>query len=139
MDEYQKQPELHIGLSLLGILVAMAILIAVSVIGGILFNLLDNMRGLGNDKLQAVFRELIVPYVGGYVSMSAVASWIEKANTRFVFFGFAAVTLILAGVYVGYVAPIADKIGTDFWGMLLAVLSIVVAVAGAYFSVKERL
>ena len=86
MDKYPTQLETHIWLSLLGIVLAMVIFITIWLIGGTLFNLFDSMRGLGNDKLQVVFREVVVPGMGGYLSMSAVESWVKRANTRFVFF-----------------------------------------------------
>ncbi len=35
--------------------------------------------------------------------MYTVTAWLKKASTRFVFFGFSAVMLILVGLYIGLV------------------------------------
>jgi hypothetical protein len=135
--QMEESREIHIGLSIAGVIVAIVVFVVVWILGGILFGLFDNLRGLGEDKLQALFRELVVSGAGGYAAMAAISSWIEKANTRFVFFGFSAIVLILVGVYVGFVGPIAEKIGIDIWGMLLGAVSLVAAVFGAYIRARN--
>lgn len=104
-----------------------------------MFNLFDNLRGLGGDKLQAVFRELFVPGVGGYLAMASVSSWFERASIKFVFFGFAAIILVLVGVYIGLVGPLVDKIGEDIWRFLLSIISIISAIVGAYIYAKDEI
>jgi hypothetical protein len=104
---------------------------------GIAFNLFDTFRGSRDDRLQAVFRELLVPGAGGYAAMATARFFAKGANSRVVFFGFSAIVLILVSVYIGLVAPVAGKIGTNVWGMLLAVLSLVAAIAGAYVHTKR--
>lgn len=135
----KESEEMHIGLTFVGVLVAIIVFVAVWILGGILFGLFDNLRGLGDDKLQALFRELVVPGAGGYAAMAAVRSWIQRENTRFVFFGFSAVVLVLVGAYVGFIGPIAGKIGIDMWGVLLGAVSLVAAVVGAYLHAKDEI
>ena len=139
MEDYESSSEAHVGMSVLGLILAVIIFIAVWVVGGIVFNLFDSIRGLGEDKLQAIFRELFVPGVGGYVAMASVNSWIEKANSRFIFFGFSTIVLVLVGIYIGFVGPMADKIGEDVWGLLLSIISLVSAVVGAYIYSKDEI
>lgn len=139
MENYDPTAETSIAISLVALIVGVIVFIAVWIIGGILFNLFDSLRGLGGDKLQAVFRELFVPGVGGYLAMVSANSWFERANIKFVFFGFAAIILVLVGVYIGFVGPLADKIGEDIWGLLLSILSIVSAVVGAYIYAKDEI
>lgn len=139
MEEYEPTNETSMGISLVALIVGIIVFIAVWIIGGIVFNLFDSLRGLGGDKLQAIFRELFVPGVGGYLAMESANSWFKKASIKFVFFGFAAVILILVGVYIGFVGPIADKIGEDIWGLLLSILSIISAVVGAFIYAKDEI
>ncbi|MFQ5853207.1 MAG: hypothetical protein ACE5JU_21825 [Candidatus Binatia bacterium] len=139
MEEYEQTTEISIGISLVALIVGIIVFIAVWIIGGIMFNLFDSLRGLGGDKLQAISRELFVPGVGGYLAMASVSSWFERASIKFVFFGFAAVILVLVGVYIGFVGPLADKIGEDIWGLLLSIISIISAVVGAYIYAKDEI
>ena len=133
----EESKDIHIGFTLVGVLVAIAVFASVWIVGGTLFGLWDNLRGLRDDKFQALFRELVVPGLGGYAAMVVVGFWLQKANTRFVFFGFATVVLILVGVYVGFVGPLAKEIGTDMWGVFLDAVSLSAAVVGAYIHVKD--
>lgn len=139
MRDYGSGAEKSIGISLLALITGVIVFIAVWIIGGIVFNLFDSLRGLGDDKLQAIFRELFVPGVGGYLAMASANTWFEKASIRFVFFGFAGIILILVGAYIGFVGPMADKIGEDFWGLLLSIISIISAVVGAYIYAKDEI
>jgi len=139
MEEYKQTTETSIGISLIALVVGIVVFFVVWIIGGIVFNLFDNLRGLGGDKLQAVFRELFVPGVGGYLAMASVSSWFERASIKFVFFGFAAIILVLVGVYIGLVGPLVDKIGEDIWGFLLSIISIMSAVVGAYIYAKDEI
>jgi len=139
MEEYKQTTETSIGISLIALVVGIVVFFVVWIIGGIVFNLFDNLRGLGGDKLQAVFRELFVPGVGGYLAMASVSSWFERASIKFVFFGFAAIILVLVGVYIGLVGPLVDKIGEDIWGFLLSIISIISAVVGAYIYAKDEI
>jgi len=139
MEDYQNTNETSIFMSVTGIVVAIIIFTSVWFIGAILFYLFDSLRGLGNDKLQYVFRELFIPGVGGYVAMVAVDSWLSKSSLKLVFYGFSAAILIVVGIYIGFVGPLAGKIGEDFWGMLLSTLSIVASIVGAYIYAKEHM
>lgn len=139
MDENQAVQGLNVAMSVVGLILAIIVFVAVWIVGGILFNLFDNLRGIGSDKLQAIFREIFVPGVGGYAAMAVVSSWLEKADTRFVFLSFSAVLLILMGVYIGLVGPVASKIGIDVWEFLLAVLALVAEVIGAYINIRHEI
>jgi len=139
MEHYDSTPETSIAISLAGLLISVIIFVIVWIIGGIAFNLFDSARGLGGDKLQSLFRELFVPGVSGYIAMASVNLWSKKANFRFVFFGFAGIIFILVGVYIGFVGPIADKIGEDIWSLLLSIISVISAVVGAYIYAKDNI
>jgi len=138
MEDYETTAETSIGVSLFALIVSVIVFVAFWIIGGIVFNLFDSLRGLGGDKLQAIFRELFVPGVGGYLAMASAISWFEKASIKFVFFGFASIIFILVGTYIGFVGPLVDKIGEDFWGLLLSIISIISASVGAYMYAKVR-
>lgn len=139
MEECERMTETSIGISLVALIVGIIVFIVVWIIGGIVFNLFDNLRGLGGDKLQAIFRELFVPSIGGYLAMVSASSWFERVSIKFVFFGFAAIILVLVGFYIWFVGPLADKIGEDIWGLFLSIISIVSAVVGAYIYAKNEI
>lgn len=139
MDEPALDTKVSIPKSILGVALALLVFVVVWVVGAVLFNLLDHVRGLGNDKLQAVFREVVVPGVAGFSAMAAVHSWLEGASHRFVFYAFAATVLILIGAYLGLVGPIAGKIGVGIWDILLSISTLAAAIIGAYLAVKEEL
>ena len=120
VDEPAIEVKMNIPKSLLGLVLAVAVFLVIWVVGAFLFTLLDHIRGIGNDKLQAVFREIVVPGIAGFAAMAVVQSWIESASHRFVFFGFSAIILIVIGAYLGLVGPIAGKIGVGFWDILVS-------------------
>lgn len=128
-----------IWLTIGAVVVALCLFAAIWILGAALFTLFDSLRGLGNSQLQAAFREVVVPSLGGYLAVSLTLNWFEKANPRFLFFGFSAVMLILAGAYLGFVGPRASQIGSSGWGMLLATASILCGPLGAYFSLRGKI
>lgn len=121
-----------------GVVTAILIFVLIWIVGSILFTLFDKIRGV-DSWLQALFRELFVPAVGGAMAMGAVNAWIRRASTRFVFFGFSAVLLLLTGAYLGFLVPVSGQGGITWWSLLLGAVSLVAAVVGAYFAVKEEL
>lgn len=56
--------------------------------------LLDSVRGLGDDWLQKIFRDLFTPGLGGYVAIQASNSWLPRANQKIVFACFCLLTVI---------------------------------------------
>ncbi|MGE4532005.1 MAG: hypothetical protein AB7C98_11930 [Acidithiobacillus sp.] len=121
------------------IVVSWVVFFTIWFIGGVLFNIFDSLRGLSGDKLQAVFRELFVPGVAGYFSQTLVYGWFQKASIKMMFFGFSSFILVTVGVYLGFVVPVATKIGVDILGLLLSIASIVAAIIGAYIADKDAL
>ena len=93
MSAAQNSPSRTFWSTALAVATSVFIFVIAWIVGGILFNMFDNFRGLGDSKLQAVFRELVVPIIGGYLAVSLSASWFGAANGRFLFFGFAAILL----------------------------------------------
>lgn len=120
------------------IFVSWVVFFAIWFIGGALFNVFDSLRGLGGDKLQAVFRELVVPGIAGYFSQTVVYGWFQTASIKVMFFGFSAFIFLAIGAYIGFVVPLADKIGEDIWGLLLSVASIAAAIVGAYIADRNE-
>ena len=134
-ERLEKQSK--IGMSLLGIVVSIVVFTVVWVIGGLVFGMFDSLRGLGDDRLQAVFREIVVPGAAGFFAMFVVSRWFEQASMRIVFFGFSGALFVLIGIYVGVVTPYAEEIG-GVWTMLLSLLSLAAGIVGAYINVKDK-
>jgi hypothetical protein len=124
--------------SMLFLLLAVIAFVFIWIVGAFLFALLDQVRGLGNDKLQALFREVIVPGLAGFAAMTLVRDRLERFGRKVVFFGFSAALLVLIGIYLGMVAPIAGKIGVGVWDIVLAVMTFAAGILGAYLAVKNE-
>ena len=126
-------------LSLVGIILAIIIFIVVSTLGYIIFTLFDDVRGLGESKLQAVFREIVCPTVGGFAAMYFTVSWLKNINLRILFYGFAVMLVVYAVFYLGVVVPVAKEIEVSVWDTILALLSILAGGFGAYYCVSDRI
>ena len=135
----EEPKEINIGSTFIGVVVAIGVFVAVWILGGTLFGLFDNLRGLGDDKFQALFRELLVPGSGGYAAMVVTRLWIQRASTKFLFLGFSIVVLILVGFFFGYFGQVAEKIGSNMWEVFLGAVSLGAAVVGAYIQVKDEI
>jgi hypothetical protein len=129
----------HPGITLLGIVVSIIIFIAVWYIGGILLNLLDMTRGLSNDKLQSIFKEIFMPGLGGYAAMASVDSWIKRANKKIVFYVFSSLILVLIGSYIWVMSPVASAFGENLWTIMFTVLTIFASVIGAFIYMRKNL
>lgn len=139
IEAESSQPQRALGASLIGVLLAGLVFVVVWFVGGFLFTLFDHLRGLGNDRLQAVFRLLFVPGVGGHFALVVVDHWIPRASMRGVFFGFSGLLFILVGVYIGLLLPVAGRLDANVWEMLVPVLVLASGIVGAYIKAKERL
>lgn len=138
MDNPSRESPSNIGSSLLGIILAVVIFVLVAYVGYIAFTLFDNLRGLGDDKLQSLFREVVCPGFAGYAAMYSVGKWVPKASVRVVFFTFLALTFVYVGFYIGFVGPIANEIGSSFWETILVVISMLAAIVGAYIYYNDQ-
>jgi hypothetical protein len=74
--------------SALAVPLAIVVWVVVYVLAYMALGLLDSLRGLSNDWLQSIFRELFTPGVGGYAALYAAHSWLSRANIKFVFWAF---------------------------------------------------
>jgi len=126
-------------LSIIGIILAFVIFIVVSTLGYMVFTIFDNVRGLGEGKLQAVFRELVCPAAGGFAAMYFTNSWLKHINVRIVFYGFSVMLVAYSAFYLGIVAPVANEIDVSIWDTILALISILAGGFGAYNCVSHKI
>ena len=68
--------------------IAITIWVFVYILFYMLLGLLDNLRGLGNDWIQTIFRELWAPGIGGYAALFLVHLLLPRSNTKIVIWGF---------------------------------------------------
>lgn len=137
--ELHSEEKVSILMSLLGIILALVVFAIVSTLGYMVFTLFDNIRGLGEDKLQELFREIFCPGAAGYAAIYCAESWLKNISLKIVFFGFSALVFVYVGFYIGFVAPIADEIGSSAWGTILALISTLAGIVGAYYYSHEKL
>lgn len=74
--------------SALALPLAIIVWVGVYVLAYMVLGLLDSVRGLDNDWLQSIFRELFTPGVGGYAAIYTVCSWLSRSNLKFVLWAF---------------------------------------------------
>jgi len=144
MFEKPERKKVKIGSTFLGIVLATAVFIFVSVVGHILFALWDIFRVSGDGRLQVVLREVIYPVLAGYAAIYSVEKWVTKASARFVFFGLATLILLYAGFCIGLVAAVAaGMVSGNYsyiggWDIILAVISLFGGILGAFIYCKVR-
>jgi len=104
----------------------------------IIFNLWDSSRGLDNDWLQWLFRELFTPALGGYTAIYVVSKYLKNASLKVASLG---LCVPLVGFYVLIPVYIIAFHSADFafdwveqimqWSMALFTC------VGAYFSYRS--
>ena len=87
MNDYNS-PTSNVTHSLLGIPFAIVVWVVVYILAYMALALLDLLRGLENDWLQKIFRELFTPGAGGYAALFAVHSKLPRAHLKFVLWAF---------------------------------------------------
>jgi len=139
MDSLQGHKELFIGRSILAVLMAILVFAVIWYVGSVIFNLWDFTRGISQDWLQAVFRELLVPGMAGYFSLMLVANVFRHYNRHIVFYGFVGVIALVMAGYVILVVPVALEIQLSGWDLVISVLSLGCAAGGAYYAYAKEL
>ncbi|MFQ5744593.1 MAG: hypothetical protein ACE5HV_13540 [Acidobacteriota bacterium] len=113
------------------------------VLGGILFYLLDVLRGNADSTLQRIARELFVPGLAGYLAMLAVARALDRYIPALVFGGFVTIVGILLGAYLAlwWVAAevAADQAELTTWERYLPIFSFLCTLAGALYGYREEM
>jgi len=112
--------------------------VIVYTIAYVALRLLDRFRGIENDLLQSIFRELITPGIGGYTALYVVHSWLTHANLKFVVWGFCApVFLFMIGLPVFFVFFLPDG-WTFSWGeQIIRWLGGAATICGAWIAYKQ--
>lgn len=67
-----------------GTMLAFVTWLVIYILSHVLLFLLDSSRGLDDNLLQGIFRELISPAVGGYAAIVAVSRFLPKAKLSWV-------------------------------------------------------
>jgi hypothetical protein len=131
------QDKLYLGGSILGIFLALLVWLLFAVVGHALFYLFDLLRGLGGDVLQSIFRELLMPGLGGYFGIAVVHDRMKKYNPAIVFYGFCSIIAILVFGGLAYVLPVAKPAGISTYDLVIHFLSGVTSLSGAYIAKKQ--
>lgn len=135
-------PESSIDSSLLhqvgALLVSLSIFLLVWVVVGLLLMALDHVRGLGNDWLQSVFRDVFAPWVGGYAGVTAGLTWLHRSTAKFVFFGFSIVVLLLVGAYLGFVGTVRTQVDISVASYVWGAFTLAAGIFGAYKAARDE-
>lgn len=124
--------------SVLAVPLAISVWVVVYVLAYLALGLLDSVRGLDNDWLQSIFRELFTPGVGGYAALHAAHSWLSGANLKFVFWGFCVpVFLFMIGLPIFMTVSLPEG-WTFSWGeQILRWLGGAASILGAWLAYKQ--
>lgn len=104
----------------------------VAIVGHILFYLFDELRGIGNEWMQTIFRELLMPGVGGYAGIYVVHYYFEHYTKEIVLWLY---SVLLVSLYLSswfFVLPYAQKAGISGYDLTVHFLSIISAAIGIY-------
>ena len=104
----------------------------VAIVGHILFYLFDELRGIGDEWMQTIFRELLMPGVGGYVGIYVVHHYFERYTKQIVVWIY---SVLLVSLYLSswfFVLPYAQKAGISGYDLTVHFLSIISAAIGIY-------
>ena len=124
--------------SILGTVLSLCVFAGVWVLGYAAFTVFDQLRGL-DSPLQMLFRELIVPGAAGYLGNSIAAALLPKSKVKFIFYAFASVLLVAAGLSIWFVLPFAERIGELTFSVVWGQLTILAGVVGAYVFARDHL
>ena len=118
------------------LVVSLVIFVGVWFVSALLFLVLDDLLGYDGDWWRARGHEVCNPLFGGYIGVSVALSWFERSTERFVFFGFAAVVLLLTGAYLGWVGAVRSEVetGISLGQMLWEAAILAAGVIGAWMA-----
>ena len=108
-------------------------------VGGLLFHLLDQLRGLGDSRAQAVFRTLVVPGASGYLAIASAKRWIPSASVRGVFWGCVGLVVAFLGLYISFLLSPTRRDDLTFWEGASPIVLLAIGVFGGYMSAKPQL
>lgn len=132
------EPKSSIWQSIAGWVMAFAISIIVNLVAYYGIYLLDMLRGLDNNVLQAIFRATFPPALGAYAGLHAVNLWLTRASLRFVFWAFSTpflLSLAVVPTILVFLKPEHETVNWAEQGVLLGAYA--TSVIGAYVAYRQ--
>lgn len=120
------------------LIVSLIVFVFVWLLASLLLMGLDHIRGLGNDWLQSLFRDVIAPWVGGYAGIAAGLNWLKRSTAKFVFYGFTIIVLLLIGTYLGFVGLVRAQAGISVASFLWGASTLAAGIFGAYKAASDK-
>lgn len=127
--------------TLIGIITATVIWVAIWVLGNLALYILDIIRGLSEDSLQKLARNLFsiaFSGTGGYFGMYMAFLKNGSHHIPLVFIGFSAVVAFLLMGSLFAIVPIADRAGIGPFPLAIQFLEAIAAIIGAFIAHSTR-
>ncbi len=139
MDNSLKQTKI-LSQSALATLLAIVVWFIVYTIVYIIFGSLDSLRGLSNNWLQKIFRELITPFIGGCAAIFVIQSWLPHAHLKFVLWTFSIlVFLFMIGLPVFIILFLSKDLTFSWTEQMIRWLGGGATILGAFLAHKQIL
>ena len=115
----------------LGLLVAM--MVAMMIIR-FAFKVLDFLQS--EVLIDVIFRHIIAVPMAGYLTMQAWLNYFPRFDGVVLFKWLAALCVLESILYLAFVIPVADQIGTTPVGMIWGIAEIAIMAVGAKFALR---
>lgn len=120
--------------SVLLAILATIVSLSVTIVGHVLFYLFDEMRGIADDWMQTLFRELLMPGAGGYAGIYVIHNYFVHYTKGIVLWMY---SVLLMSLYLSswlFVLPYAQKADISGYDLTVHFLSIISAAIGIYLA-----
>lgn len=116
----------------LALLVAVLGFVACYVLVTLLLGVLHYLQGSADSILNRIFRDIVGPYAGAWLSVSFALGWLKRSTARFVFLGFAVTMLLFIGAAMTLLLLAVNRGDLTLWPVLWAGVCFAASLVGAY-------
>lgn len=116
----------------LALLVAVLGFVACYLLVTLLLGVLHYFQGSSDSTINRIFRDVVGPYAGAWLSVSFALGWLKRSTARFVFLGFAVMMLLLIGAAMTIGLLAVQKGDVTIWSVLWAGVCLAASLFGAY-------
>jgi hypothetical protein len=116
----------------LALLVAVLGFVACYVLVTLMLGVLHFLQGSADSILNRIFRDIVGPFAGAWLSISFALGCLKRSTPRFVFLGFAVTMLLLIGAAMTIGLLAVQRGDVTIWSVLWAGVCLAASLFGAY-------